>query len=313
MSLIGSGLAMLLASRRDAPGAPSIDRALALAADWTELHLNGGRPAHAALAWTLLVIGLASVAALTGALLAGSLWLLSALLSVYLLWLVLRWRPVAMAFDRLRWALAEGRPDLALEVLDTWPVAEAGSAGMPDAAVATQAAVSSPPSPLAIAESAIGRAAADLLRDVYAPLFWFALLPGGAGAVLCRVGEALALRWGQSPEPAVRDTFGQWALLARDRVEALPARVTAALAAIVGDAAATAEAWRATPPAAGGRLAGARPLVVACAQGALGASREAADSDDCARAVARLDSAARLQRRVLVGWLLLMLLPALVS
>jgi len=312
MSLLGAGLGLLLASRREAPGVPSARRALARAADVAEVQFNGGRGTHALLAWTLLVGGLALAAWVVGLFLAA----LGGLFAVFLLWHVLRWRPTQQAFDRVRWLLAEGQLDRAREALEDWPAPIDGEALLPEPArvPGIPAIPSDERDALAIADAAIGRAATDLLRDVYAPLFWFALLPGGAGAVLVRVAGAAAVRWAGAPEARVRDTFGEWALLALDRVESVPARITAALAAIGGDTGATAEAWRATPPTVvGGRLAGARPLLVACALGALGHAREPVASDRCAQAVARMDAAGRLQWRVLVGWLLLMLLPGLVS
>lgn len=314
MSLVGSGLALWLSSRREAPGAAAASRALALLADETEVRLNGGRAVHAALAWSLIAIGLATAAALAGALLLAGSWVVSGLLSVYLLWLALAWKPTAEAFERIRWALAEGRLDLARELLADWPGSAESSVGLPilaagDALAADHAAV-----PSVVADAAIERAAADLLRGVYSPLFWFALLPGGSGAVLCRVAEAVAQRWSQAPEPAIRDTFGQWAVFAREVVESVPARVSAALAALLGDAASTAEAWRATPASGRlGPLSEARRLAGACALGALGPGSAAEEPDACAQAVARMESARRLQRRVLAGWLALMLLPALVS
>lgn len=316
MSLVGSGLALWLSSRREAPGATETSRALARLADETEVRLNGGRGAHAAFAWSLLAIGLATTAALAGAVLFAGSWVVSGLLSVYLLWLALAWRPTAEAFERIRWALAEGRLDLARELLADWPASAGGGAGLPVAPGDTSAADYAA-EPTAIADAAIERAAADLLRGVYSPLFWFALLPGGSGAVLCRVAEAVAQRWSQAPEPAIRDTFGQWAVFAREAVESIPARVSSALAALLGDAASTAEAWRATP-ASGllGPLAEARRLAGACALGALGVPAQGPvvdERDACAQATARMESARRLQRRVLAGWLALMLLPALVS
>ncbi len=313
MSVIAAGVALLLSARREAPGAADVARELARLADGAEVRFNGGNPAHAALAWGLLAAGLAVAAMLAGHVLAGVTGLLAGLLSVFLLWHALRWQPSARAWSRVRWALLEGQVDLAREALADWGARVDGSAGMPDAITQAPGEDGEALTAMQIADAAISRAAADALRTVYSPLFWFALLPGGAGAVLVRVADAVAVRWSEAPEPAVRETVGRWALLAREGLEVLPARLVAALIAVCGDTGATAEAWRATPAAPGReRIAGSADLVAACALAAIGTATESV-GEACAHAVARLDAAARLQRRVLVGALLLMLLPALVS
>ncbi len=80
-------------------------------------------------------------------------------------------------------------------------------------------------------------------RQVFGLVFWLFLLPSPLGAVLYRVSEYLARVWNE-PSHMHDEVFGQFARHAFYWIEWLPARVTAASFAIVGNFEDAIYAWR---------------------------------------------------------------------
>jgi cobalamin biosynthesis protein CobD/CbiB len=127
-----------------------------------------------------------------------------------------------------------------------------------------------------IARLAIERGLVDAYRQVFAVLFWFAVLPGPTGAVLYRVTTRLAHEWaeppGRGPTPLVRerDRFGAPVRRLLALLDWLPVRLTATAFAAVGDFEDAIASWRtqaASWAQAGGAAMG---IVLASGAGALG-------------------------------------------
>ena len=86
-------------------------------------------------------------------------------------------------------------------------------------------------------EAAIESLAENLNDSLVAPLFWFALL-GLPGAALFRFANTADAMWGYRGERGGRDWtwVGKWAARVDDGLAWLPARITAALIALLGGA-----------------------------------------------------------------------------
>ncbi len=102
-----------------------------------------------------------------------------------------------------------------------------------------------------VARLAIERGLVDAYRQVFAVLFWFAVLPGPIGAVLYRAAVLLADEWrgpvpGVPPTPPVfaRAEFGQPAQILLSWFDWIPVRLTALSFAIVGDFEDAIACWR---------------------------------------------------------------------
>jgi adenosylcobinamide-phosphate synthase len=128
-----------------------------------------------------------------------------------------------------------------------------------------------------IAKLAIERGLMDSYRQVFAALFWFAVLPGPAGAVLYRAAMFLADEWHSgaggadtTPIAQARAVFGGPARALLWLLDWIPARLTALSFAIVGDFEDAASCWRTQAKAwatqEGGEHAG---IVLASGGGAL--------------------------------------------
>jgi adenosylcobinamide-phosphate synthase len=98
-----------------------------------------------------------------------------------------------------------------------------------------------------IARLAIERGLMDSHRYVFAPLFWFLLLPGPSGAVLYRAAAMLAERWKADPETPIgqqRIAFSRFAERLFYVLDWVPLRLTAMTFAVVGDFEDAVYCWR---------------------------------------------------------------------
>jgi cobalamin biosynthesis protein CobD/CbiB len=181
-----------------------------------------------------------------------------------------------------------------------------------------------------IAKLAIEQGLVDSYRQVFATLFWFAVLPGPAGAVLYRAAVLLAAEWkggDTTPVAQSRVAFGRPARALLWLLDWIPARLTALSFAVVGNFEDAAYCWR-TQAASwvleeGGEHAG---IVLASGAGALGVQLggtvpSAGGESDVrpelglgdAPEAELLPSGVGLVWRALVLWLLLMLLLTLAN
>jgi adenosylcobinamide-phosphate synthase len=187
-----------------------------------ERNTNAGERRHGVIAWLLAVPPLlAGVLALHFALLAAHP-LLAWAWNVAILYLTLGFRQFSHHFTDIHRALIDADLPRARRLIGAWrgrPADDLNSAE--------------------VARLAIEAALEASHRHVFGVLFWFAVLPGPAGAVLYPVAYALARAWGREP-----GAFGDFARRAFAAIDYVPVRLTATGFAIVGNFEDAVACWR---------------------------------------------------------------------
>ena len=194
-------------------------------AQWLQGQLDGGELRHGTIAWLAAVV---PVAALTVALehALGALGLLAFLLwNVAVLYLTMGFRQFSHAFTEIQKALRAGDLQGARDRIGNWRGEPSSQLGAGE-----------------VARLAIEHGLVASHRHVFGTLFWFVAL-GAAGAVMYRASAMLTDAW---PAPAAPEPggFGRFSKRAFYWLDWLPARVTAACFAIVGDFEDAAYCWR---------------------------------------------------------------------
>jgi adenosylcobinamide-phosphate synthase len=293
----------------------ALERLFVRYARMLERKLNGGSTqqgvvaALAALAPPVLLVGGAYFVLNAVNPLLGLVW------NVATLYLLMGFRRFSHAYTSVEAALKANDLNAARRALAAWRGVPAGELSSGD-----------------IAKLAIERGLMDSYRQVFATLFWFAVMPGPAGAVLYRAASLLAQEWRgeakgteMTPIATSRVVFGRPARGLVFLLDWIPARLTAASFAIVGDFEDAAFCWRTQATTWAGEEGGIHAgIVLASGGGALGVQLggslpvvigepevrpelglgEIPDAD-------LLPSAVGLVWRALVLWLLLLLLLTL--
>jgi cobalamin biosynthesis protein CobD/CbiB len=293
----------------------ALERAFVAYARWLEEKLNGGTARQGAIATVAALLPPVVIAGVVHAALAVANPLLALLWDVAVLYLLMGFRRFSHAYTDVVKALKSGDITVARRALASWRGAVAADLSASD-----------------IAKLSIEQGLVDSYRQVFAPLFWFTVLPGPAGAVLYRAAALLADEWrgdargaDVTPIARVRAAFGVPARRLLWLLDWIPARLTALSFAIVGDFEDAVHCWRTQAKSwaeqDGGEHAG---IVLASGGGALGVvlggalpvpggdpefrpeigMGEAADAE-------LLPSGVGLVWRALVLWLLLVLLLTL--
>jgi cobalamin biosynthesis protein CobD/CbiB len=239
--------------------------------------------------------------------------LLGLLWNVAVLYPLMGFRRFSHAYTSVEKALRSGDLNAARRALAAWRGGPAGEWSSAE-----------------IAKLAIEQGLVDSYRQVFATLFWFAVLPGPAGVVLYRAAVLLAAEWqggDATPVAQSRTVFGRPARALLWLLDWIPARLTALSFAIVGNFEDAVYCWR-TQAASwaseeGGEHAG---IVLASGGGALGVQLggtvptvggESFDRPELGLGDAPeselLPSGVGLVWRALVLWLLLMLLLTLAN
>jgi adenosylcobinamide-phosphate synthase len=273
MSFLALVLALALEQWR-----PLVDRRAVFApvvgyAGHLERQFNAGEANQGAVAWLLAVVPLAVIAWALYALVDALSPLAGLLFNVAVLYVTMGFREHSHYFTRVHKALKEGDLVEARRELGEWR-------GHPcDTLSASE-----------VARLAIEGAFTVSHRHVFAPMFWFLLLPGPSGAVMYRTALFLSRRWGRmaragdpgpmfelasadtEPGPARADDeppgrFGEFARRAFYVLDWLPARFSAASFAIVGDFEDAVYCWRTQAARWPDPLLG---IVLAAGAGALG-------------------------------------------
>ncbi|MDQ6619694.1 MAG: CobD/CbiB family protein [Pseudomonadota bacterium] len=282
-----------------------------------ETKLNGGTTQHgifaamAALAPPVLVAG-------------GLFWALHVvhpglgfLWNIACLYFLMGFRRFSHAYSEIVAALKANNLQGARRALAAWRGSPAGDLGTED-----------------ITRLAIERGLLDSYVQVFATLFWFAVLPGPVGAVLYRATSLVAREWraevaGEDTTPITlaRDAFGRPARTLLWLLDWVPVRLTALSFAIVGDFEDAVYCWRTQSRSwstqADGEHAG---IILASGAGALGVQLGGTVAGPLGEAHYRpelgvgepadtdlLPSAVGLVWRALVLWLLLILLLTLAN
>lgn len=248
MTLLSLLAALLLEQARPLREGNAVHLAFERYARLLEGALNGGERRHGVIAWTLAVLPpVLAVAALHHALhglgpVAAWLW------SVVVLYFTMGFRRFSHVFTEIHKALAAGDLAAARDRLGNWrgESAHEYSAGETARVAIEQGLVASH-------------------RHVFGTIAWFVAL-GPAGAVIYRAAAMLGDGWG-ARSAAASDEFGEFAARAFHWLDWVPARLTAASFAVVGDFEDAVYCWR-TQAAAW--AAEAQGIVLAAAGGALG-------------------------------------------
>ena len=295
----------------------ALERAFVRFARGIERRLNGGA-AHQGMRGAALALGPPVVVA------AGGFWLLSTLhpllgfaWNVALLYLLMGFRRFSHGYTAVAAALVAGDIGAARRALSAWR-------GGATAELASHE----------VAKLSIERGLVDSYRQVFATLFWFAVLPGPAGAVLYRTASLLADEWhadvrGEDTTPIARalDVFGAPARRVLWLLDWIPVRLTALSFAVVGDFEDAVYCWRAQAASWAGEEGGVPAgILLASGAGALGVTLGGPWSGVAGEAVYRptlglgdealpdmLPSGVGLIWRALLLWLLLILLLTLAN
>lgn len=262
MSLVAIIVALVLTQWHAFPWRAGVERAFVRYARFLEGKLNGGTREHGVIAALAAVAPPVVVATLAFYAADAVHPLLGLAVNVIVLYGLMGFRRVSEALSGIVEALQANDLHAARRTFASWR----GGTASADLGSAE------------IARLAIERGLVDAYRQVFAPIFWFAVLPGPAGAVLYRATALLAEEWrgpvpGIEPTPLVqsRAEFGVPARALLGALDWLPVRLTALSFAVVGDFEDAIACWRtqAARWAAqdGGRTVG---VLLAAGGGALG-------------------------------------------
>lgn len=224
-----------------------------------ERYANAGGYRHGLLAWVVCVGLGAVVTALVAHVLSAISGILGLAFSIGVLYLTMGFRGFSDPFNEIQQLLRTGDTAAAREALARWrgrDVVDVDAAG--------------------IARAAIEQGLLASHRSVFGIMAWFVVF-GPAGAVFYRLAAVLEDIWGRRAD-AEAATFGQFAAQAFYWVDWIPARMTAAGLAIVGNFEDAVYCWRMQADAWRPRTDG---IVLASGAGALGLRLgRAADAQD---------------------------------
>lgn len=298
MGVIAIIAALLLEQWRPLSDRTAVAGALASWADWLERSFNAGEARHGIIAWLIAALAPVAAAAVLYFLLREISIFAALLLNIAALYLTLGFRQFSHFFTGIQGAIRDGNVDHARELIGAWRGESATHRSREE-----------------VVRLAIEEAIAASLRNVFAVLFWFVVLPGPSGAILYRLASFLDRRWGGKGE------FGRFAARVRFLMEWPAARLTAAAFAVVGDFEDAIYCWRTQAPAWPDPNLG---IVLASGAGALGVklgmplmeveglqARPELGLGDAADAP-HLDSAVGLLWRALVLWVFVLIVVSLV-
>jgi adenosylcobinamide-phosphate synthase len=225
MTLIAIVLALMLEQLHALPVLPVVQQPVAQLSGFLERSFNDGRYAHGVIAW---VLGVATPS-LVLLVLYVYLWayqsVVALLLSIAVLYLTMGFRQFSHYFTEIQDALRAGDIDIARRTLATWRQHSGDRLSSSE-----------------VARLAIEEALLASHHQVFAPLFWFAIL-GPAGPVIYRLADLFKRHWGDRSDVE----FGQFGTFSRHAfavIDWLPVRLTAFAFAIVGDFEDAVYCWR---------------------------------------------------------------------
>lgn len=219
-------------------------------ADFLEQRFNGGERRHGMTAWGVGVL-LPALLVLALQILACAVHPLAAFLfNVGVLYFTLGFRQFSHYFTDIQLALRMGETERARQLLSEWRGTSAERLGSAE-----------------IARLSIEQGIIASHRHVFAPLLWFVVL-GPAGAVFYRLGLGMTQHWSRGALPTGEEgQFDRFAREAFQMADWLPARLTAATFAVVGDFEDAVYCWRTQ---AGQWADAATGILLASGAGALG-------------------------------------------
>ena len=304
MALISLIAALLLEQWRPLSDRRYLYTAVSQYAGYFEHQFNAGESQHGIIAWMAAVLPLVFGAWFVYAVLAYINPLLGLAFNVAALYVTMGFRQFSHYFTDIQLALKQEDLPRARELLATWR-------GHSCADLSVEGVV----------RLTVEQALAASYRNVFSVIFWFILLPGPTGAVLCRLSHYLERRRGRALSPDLT-AFGSFSARAFALIDWIPARLSALTFAIVGDFEDALYCWRTQ---AGRWDDPSMGIVLAAGAGALGVrlgnpytrdgvvvERPELGLGDEADA-AHLDSTVGLVWRTLVLWLVMLFLLGIAS
>ncbi|MDD2546952.1 MAG: CobD/CbiB family protein [Burkholderiaceae bacterium] len=235
MSFFAILFALLIEQARPLARRNPIHAGLRSWALWVSRNFDAGKPHHGWIAWGLAVLAPSVLAlAIHGLLFWGLGWPFAMLWSVAVLYVTLGFRQFSHHFTGIRDALEEGDEDVARERLADWQQVEVGALPRSE-----------------IVRHVIEYSVLSSHRHVFGVLAWFSVLAavglGPTGAVLYRLAEFVARYWAGKPRAGVQpvsDALRSASARAWQKMDWLPARLTALSFAVVGSFEEAIDGWR---------------------------------------------------------------------
>lgn len=225
MKFLAIVIALLIEQSRPLRSGNVATTALRRYIDLLDAQLNAGQARQGITAWVLAVVP----AALATAIVSAVLWRISPFValawSVVVLYFTMGFRQFSHYYTEIQQLLKDGDVAAAREQLSVW---RGGGATEFNANEVARVAIE------------LGLACSH--RHVFGPVLWFILL-GPAGAVLYRIAATLHDDWGQRAG-ADFGRFGDFARRAFFWIDWVPARLTAASFAVVGNFEDAVYCWR---------------------------------------------------------------------
>jgi len=226
MTVLALIAALILEQIRPLNDRAALSRPLAASLDFIEHNLNAGAHHHGTAAWLLTVLPLLALSTAIYYLLYQVNSVLAWAWNVALLYLTMGFRQFSHHFTDIHKALDAGDLPRARLLTREWR-------GRPADELNTTE----------VARVAIEEAFMAAHHHVFGVLFWYAFLPGPAGAVLYRMALMLRSRWG-AKTGAEHGGFGLFANTAFHYIDWIPVRMTAIGFAIVGNFEDAIYCWR---------------------------------------------------------------------
>jgi adenosylcobinamide-phosphate synthase len=223
MNFLALAIALLLEQWRPLVDRHSLYSLLDRYATFVERPFGDGESRHNPLTWVLAIAPPLLGAWFIYALVARGSPLLALLMNVAVLYLTMGFRQHGHYFTQIQEALKDNDISKARDALSAWRRSDCGELDRE-----------------AVSRVAIEEALVASHHHVFAVMFWFALLPGPLGAILYRLTMFLSRRWGANGTEG-RGGFAQEAFAVLDWV---PARLTAAGFAMVGNFEDAVHCWR---------------------------------------------------------------------
>lgn len=249
MTLLALILALVVEQIRPLQRRPAVDDALARLCARAVQAYDDQSAANGRVAW-LLVVGLGGAAAFAAnRLLAAVHPMLAFVFDTAVLYVLLGFRRDEGLFTDIQRALVDEESDVAVQRVRDWTGRDPAGAA-----------------PGQLARMATEHALLTAHRGIYGVLFWFVILPGPLGAVVYRLAWQFRAACLARPD-AAESAFGRFASAAWEVLDAVPARLTAAAFAVIGNFEDALYCWRTQAGLWAERSAG---IVLAAAAGALG-------------------------------------------
>lgn len=191
----------------------------------TDRYFNAGEYRHGLVGWIVFVGSIVAVTALIFHALHAMSALLGLLWGVAVLYVTMGFRRFSHHYTEIQQALRAADVSVAREWLGKWRGENASELG------ATE-----------VASVAIEQGLLASHRQVFGTMAWFFVL-GPAGAILYRLAEMLEEKWGRRTDGEA-GAFGRFATQAFYWIDWVPARLTAASLAVVGNFEDAAYCWR---------------------------------------------------------------------